>query len=1312
VTWVRSPITTAPRILNRESDQETIYLEATPQNLLLTAVVLDADDNIDTVVIDLTTLNGDSAQIMYDDGINGGDVTAGDGVYSFTANVPLGAGSGTKTLTVTAIDADLQISQGQIILEAVVPGEIVWDNGGADSNWSTEENWNPDGVPGSGDRVAFNNHSSTDCVVDVSTIDVAALSINYGYTGTVTLSAASIPLASNEFTITGDLTVNAGTLLCVGDTTAINAASGGSVDDPHGEGIIINAPNITVGLNGKISADGQGFLSNQGPGAGEYANDQGAGGSYGGIGGDGSVAAHGSSYGSVSAPTALGSGGAYNWSGVDTYGGTGAGAIKLVVSSTLTVDGTVSANGDRYIAGRAGGGSGGSVWIIALTLAGSGSITADGGFGYASEGGGGAGGRIALDLDWNNRTFVGTIRAKGGTGWQAGHHGTIWVPADKWDELWNSTYHVNGSIALAPNSDADVPAEYSFVDLIIDGGHTLECQADNDGDPVNGSGVIINATNINIAATAAISADGLGFRSNEGPGVGEYANDQGSGGSHGGIGGDGIAAAHGSTYGSVSAPTALGSGGAYNWSGRTTLGGTGAGAIKLNVTDTLTVDGTVSADGGRYIGGRTGGGSGGSVWIDALTLAGSGSITADGGIGYATEGGGGAGGRIALQWTTTPRTFNGIIRAKGGTGWIAGHHGTIWVPSDKWNELWNATYPVNGSIALAPGEYTIAELNIDSGVTLECQGGEAGIVVDNVDATFDPEGTWTIGSNAGQYGNDIRWHEAGDGSATATWTPHIPEAGDYNVYAWWTTHPNRATNAKYIINHDEGAPDEVIVNQEVDGSQWNLLGQYYFDGTDDSVVLTSEGANEYIIADAIMIAKTPVGDEGDPLHGLGVIIKSDNITIASGAKISADGLGYEGPGVGESISDQGSGGSHGGIGGDGIAAAHGSTYGSVNEPLALGSGGAYNWGGFDTYGGTGAGAIKLDVSYTLTVNGTVSADGGRYIGGRTGGGSGGSVWIKTSTLAGSGSITADGGVGYATEGGGGGGGRIALEWDDRTFFDGTIRAEGGTGWLSGHHGTIWVPSDNWNELWDDTYHVNGSVALAPGVYDIDELHVDGGVTLECQGDTTAINEVSGGSPDNPHGSGVTINSDNIIIDATAAISADGLGFRCNEGPGAGTFINDQGAGGSHGGAGGDGVSAPAASTYGLDSEPTSLGSGGAYNWGGFDTYGGTGAGAINLNVTDTLTINGTVSANGGRYIGGHAGGGSGGSVWIDALILAGSGSIAADGGIGYATEGGGGGGGRIHVITTTTPTYTGVLTVLGGAGVDYGDEGSLLEQYP
>ena len=61
--------------------------------------------------------------------------------------------------------------------------------------------------------------------------------------------------------------------------------------------------------------------------------------------------------------------------------------------------------------------------------------------------------------------------------------------------------------------------------------------------------------------------------------------------------------------------------------------------------------------------------------------------------------------------------------------------------------------------------------------------------------------------------------------------------------------------------------------------------------------------------------------------------------------------------------------------------------------------------------------------------------------------------------------------------------------------------------------------------------MNGSIALVPGTYDIDELYIDSGVTLECQGDDD-------GAP--VDGIGVTINSNVITIDG--AISANGLGF--------------------------------------------------------------------------------------------------------------------------------------------------------------------------
>ena len=127
-------------------------------------------------------------------------------------------------------------------------------------------------------------------------------------------------------------------------------------------------------------------------------------------------------------------------------------------------------------------------------------------------------------------------------------------------------------------------------------------------------------------------------------------------------------------------------------------------------------------------------------------------------------------------------------------------------------------------------------------------------IVDNPEATY--EGTW--GSDElteGKYGPDINYHEAGDGSSTATWVPDIPQNGDYDVYAWWPDHEVFATNAPYTIYYNGGS-ETIRVNQQINGGQWNLLGTFSFaTGTSGSVVL-SDDADGYVIADAIRVVNS------------------------------------------------------------------------------------------------------------------------------------------------------------------------------------------------------------------------------------------------------------------------------------------------------------------------------------------------------------------------------------------------------------------------------------------------------------------------
>jgi len=107
------------------------------------------------------------------------------------------------------------------------------------------------------------------------------------------------------------------------------------------------------------------------------------------------------------------------------------------------------------------------------------------------------------------------------------------------------------------------------------------------------------------------------------------------------------------------------------------------------------------------------------------------------------------------------------------------------------------------------------------------------------------------------------------------------------------------------------------------------------------------------------------------------------------------------------------------------------TYGNLRVlPLVGGSGGGSSpVVGFG--GAAGGGALLLAVEETLTIDGTISAEGGNgfdyYLGDRqSGSGAGGAIHLIAESVGGSGNVLAKGG----TENGGGGDGRIRIEaWD-------------------------------------------------------------------------------------------------------------------------------------------------------------------------------------------------------------------------------------------------------------------------------------------
>ncbi|MEA3515140.1 MAG: hypothetical protein U9R34_06685 [Nanoarchaeota archaeon] len=494
-----------------------------------------------------------------------------------------------------------------------------------------------------------------------------------------------------------------------------------------------------------------------------------------------------------------------------------------------------------------------------------------------------------------------------------------------------------------------------------------------------------------------------------------------------------------------------------------------------------------------------------------------------------------------------------------------------------------------------------------------------------------------------------------------------------------------------------------------------------------------------------------------------------NLTIESGGSIDVTKKGYSnsnGPGQGIDGSYPGGGG-YGGNGGDGSGTAvGGSSYGSLTQPVDLGSGS----GGNNVYNkyvdGHGGGAVKLDVSGTLIIDGSIIANGGKGYTpanwGVTSGGSGGSIWIDAGTLSGSGSIKSNGGSGGSTgsqTGSGGGGGRIAIYFTSSSF-SGVTTVYGGSGTQYGGAGTIYTKQTGTNGdlLIDNNNHAGAITNLTVGTHNFDNFNITSqhfiipsstslniqnhanmhsGTKITASGtvsintanildsvnydgllEATTVNILSTGTLTHSANSDsknyyLDITAENFTIESGGSINVTGKGYSNSNGPGQGTDGNTPG-GGGYGGDGGDGSgTAFGGSSYGSLTHPADLGSGSGGNSGYNYYFDGHGGGAVKLDVSDTLIVEGSIIANGGTgYVPANYGttsGGSGGSIWIDAGTFSGSGSIVSKGGAGGSTSyqtASGGGGGRI-AIYYTIDSFTGNTTSNGGSGYQEGNKGSI-----
>ena len=818
---------------------------------------------------------------------------------------------------------------------------------------------------------------------------------------------------------------------------------------------------------------------------------------------------------------------------------------------------------------------------------------------------------------------------------------------------------------------------YEFGDITVGGLGTMTLVSYDSGDTdyTNDYGTTITADNITVNTGGKITSDALGYAPDIGPGAGSGGYCWAKGPSHGGYGsqdGDG-----GNVYGDVYNPTSLGSGSTSQYGGSP-----GGGSIKLLVSGTTTVDGTISANGGNTSGDCNTGGAGGSILIDTGQLNGGSSMLISA-RGLEKGAGAGGGGRIGLHYNTTLIDIpiyvsTGKITTSGssGGGYISGA-GTIYAEQKGVDTVNKGSLYIDNSNQNGLYSSLIEDMYEFKNIYLTRSGHLK--IIGNASILTVPSNSTLIGDAS---------------------IPKISAEGTINY---------TGEGVLDIKSIDLGIMGDIIGVEDISVGVGQIGGLTLYANTwahNKNIQYTFRDISVGALG-TIALVSYDSGDT-DYTNDYGTVITAANITVDEGGKISANALGYapaKGPSAGSNSYCDAIAPSHGGFGSGSIG--NGITYGDLYEPITLGSGSG------DFYGGTaGGGAIKLLVSGVTTLNGAISADGGNSAGDCSTGGSGGSIWIDTNEfIAGNNvSISAKGASGNGNSRGSSGGGRIALYYNTSNILDmqayilnGTFNTYGVSsgGYVSGS-GTVYVEDKStYESKKGDLYLENidrySRVMDFEGKeYFFNNIYIGGNLQSKILGNT-----------ENNMGTVFNLTGD-FTLESGAFLDGIGQGYQATLGPGAGNSGTglSGGAGGAHGGSGGNSFTDTGGTVvggvfYGNQRQPITLGSGGGNS--GSSAIGGSGGGAISIlakqgiaKIFGTINVSGTNGAVSGTE---GAGGGAGGSIYIYSNSCDISGVLRANGGDGGSATfgGGGGGGGRLSVLYIEGPCdYQGSTEVLAG----------------
>ena len=638
------------------------------------------------------------------------------------------------------------------------------------------------------------------------------------------------------------------------------------------------------------------------------------------------------------------------------------------------------------------------------------------------------------------------------------------------------------------------------------------------GGIAHGTYLTVNAENLTIDSGGHFSANGRGYKSEHtegehgsksvhGPvnvGAPDIIYGKGGGAGHGGSGGKQLNATSraGSPHGDIFQPMNLGSSGGL---GLYDLdGGAGGGRLWFNVTDTIFIDGIVSANGADAYFNGSGGGSGGAIWMHCNIIQGYGKITANGGSGSnypLSTGSGGAGGRIAVYFKVneTMSSFRhqafggsagGVDSENGGAGTIFIYHmledhTTLILdndnqhPRDKNNVIGSYSDLSQDSCRTwilpesSRNEFNDGKFSFSFNEVQIYGAAHFAVLPDPVGTPVDIFFLYMIGDRTGTM-------HIGNLQTMDLERPEIDLPFNVRVYAggYLGLAPDTYVHGVTIWLHGELDHVENITLHH-QGHLALQTGGHTTSAAADTYnflwVTIRDNATISIITDPVSDPMSTFTVEykfdmqgASHCYGTNMYLIVDDFNVDFGASLHADSLGYrpEDPqttvvnrGIGTTDINGSTGGGHGGTSGKGAGTTlTGQPYGNLFEPRESGSAGGGGW----NIGGQGGGMLFIKVANLLVIDGEIRSNGGDGKAISGGGGSGGSVLIDTFKFRGMGNITANGGSSFENGvGSAGAGGRIAIYLQENVTYWGTYQCHGGyanedIGTESGGPGTVYI----------------------------------------------------------------------------------------------------------------------------------------------------------------------------------------------------------------------------------------------------------------